>query len=121
MNSENAAKDAAEMAAKASLLELIAAATAVLRREPIIIAVDDNSLLFGDYLGQNFDFICQQADAESKRTDHVTVFLGGHVDRGEMGLELLVTHPNNTPPNDLALLHREDGLPLKLIVPFFLF
>ncbi|ELP95218.1 serine/threonine protein phosphatase 2B catalytic subunit A1, putative [Entamoeba invadens IP1] len=76
---------------KACVIRLLKEVSKVLREEPNLLRIKEDTLVFGDYHGQYFDFIEQRDDQFWNPTPHCSLYLGDYVDRGSMSCEVVTT------------------------------
>ncbi|KAL7718652.1 Serine/threonine-protein phosphatase [Entamoeba marina] len=74
-----------------SISKLLTTMKAEFKKEPNLIELQEDCLIFGDLHGQYFDFISELEDDAWKDKKYTMVFLGDYVDRGEMSTEILIT------------------------------
>ncbi|ELP90764.1 serine/threonine protein phosphatase 2B catalytic subunit gamma isoform, putative [Entamoeba invadens IP1] len=70
---------------------LCAKVTFILQKEPNVVHIEDNCLIFGDFHGNFFDLYNEYGDVFWKEYDYSTLFLGDYVDRGLMSCEVITT------------------------------
>ncbi|ELP88307.1 serine/threonine protein phosphatase 2B catalytic subunit, putative [Entamoeba invadens IP1] len=63
----------------------------VLKSEPNLLRIKEDTLIYGDYHGQYFDCIEQRDDEFWTDTAHCSLYLGDYVDRGTMSCEVVIT------------------------------
>ncbi|ELP93067.1 serine/threonine protein phosphatase 2B catalytic subunit gamma isoform, putative [Entamoeba invadens IP1] len=76
---------------KETVITIIDEAKMLLIKEPNMVEVEENALIFGDIHGNYFNFLNILNDAQWVNLSHVKVFLGDYVDRGKYSTETMIT------------------------------
>ncbi|GAB1221678.1 hypothetical protein ENUP19_0083G0049 [Entamoeba nuttalli] len=74
-----------------AVVNLINKVIVLLNKEPNLIQIESESLIFGDIHGNYFNFINILNDPQWEKYPHVKIFLGDYVDRGKWSTETIIT------------------------------